>query len=278
MTSKSNITRIFYTLAMTAAIVLASGSFALALGDEASSEDSAPQVTGTQTPSVACPCGNWSADGEAAGSGCPGRNARRGGKGMQHRRGQGQAQGMEQGEGQAMGRGRGQKMGRGSGGGCPMQQGQSMGQGMGQGMGRAMGMGQGVMEATHSLVHDYRQDIVREVEDVENGVATTTRSPDDPEAVAALQRHVGEMKGLLGDGGRIRDWDPLFSEIFDYSDEIEMVVETLPDGVRVVETSNNPEVVKLIRAHARKVSEFVARGPAAVHEATPLPDGYRGSE
>ena len=134
------------------------------------------------------------------------------------------------------------------------------------------------MVATRALVHDYRQDIVRQIEDIENGVATTTRAPGNPEAVAVLQRHVGEMKGLIEGGGRIRAWDPLFSEIFDHYDEIEMVIETLEDGVRVTETSTNPEVVKLIRAHARKVNEFVAQGPEAVHQPTALPDDYRGSE
>jgi hypothetical protein len=134
------------------------------------------------------------------------------------------------------------------------------------------------MQATRALVHEYRQDIVREIEDIPNGVATTTRSPGNPGAVGVLERHVREMKGLIEDGGRIRVWDPLFSEIFDHYDEIEMVVETLEDGVRVIETSENPEVVKLIRAHARKVSEFVARGPAAVHESTPLPADYQANE
>ena len=83
------------------------------------------------------------------------------------------------------------------------------------------------------------------------------------------------MKDLLEGGGRIRAWDPHFSEIFDHYDEVDMVVEALDDGVRVTETSENPEVVKLIRAHARKVDDFVARGPAAVHEPTALPDDYQ---
>jgi len=135
-----------------------------------------------------------------------------------------------------------------------------------------------VMQAVRELVHDYRQDILRGIEDVPNGVATTTRAPKNPAAVQALQRHVVEMKGLLDDGGRIRSWDPLFSEIFDHAEEIEVSIEVLDDGVRVVETSANPEVVKLIRAHARKVSDFVARGPEAVHEPTPLPEDYRTGE
>ena len=75
-------------------------------------------------------------------------------------------------------------------------------------------------------------------------------------------------------GGRVRNWDPLFREIFDHRSEIVMEIETVEGGVRVTETSENPAVAALIKAHAYKVSEFVARGPAAVHEATPLPEGY----
>lgn len=153
--------------------------------------------------------------------------------------------------------------------------------GMGRGMGREMGMGMGMgtgspgrMESIHALVHSYRLDIQREVEEIEGGVVTVTRSPSNPEAARTLARHVQEMSDLLEGQGRIRGWDPVFREIFDHRSEIDLEIEWLEDGVRVTETSENPEVVKLIRAHARKVSDFVARGPAAVHEETPLPDDY----
>ena len=48
------------------------------------------------------------------------------------------------------------------------------------------------------------------------------------------------------------------------------------NGIEVVSTSDDAEVVKLIQAHARKVSEFVSRGMEAMHEKTPLPEGYSG--
>jgi hypothetical protein len=69
-------------------------------------------------------------------------------------------------------------------------------------------------------------------------------------------------------------WDPLFRELFARADEISIEIEQLEDGMRVTETSDDPAVVQLIQAHARKVNEFVERGPAAVHEETPLPAGY----
>ena len=60
--------------------------------------------------------------------------------------------------------------------------------------------------------------------------------------------------------------------------KIEMQIEEIPGGVRVRETSDDPEVAKLIRQHAiRGVSEFVAGGRARAHQPTPLPDEYQAS-
>ena len=131
-----------------------------------------------------------------------------------------------------------------------------------------------VMETAQALVHDYRDEIERTVEMVENGVVTVTRAPASDAAAAAIRRHVREMKQMLESGGGVRLWDPLFRELFERADEITMEVEELDDGMRVTETSEDPEVASLIQAHARKVTQFIERGPAAVHEETPLPEGY----
>jgi hypothetical protein len=101
-----------------------------------------------------------------------------------------------------------------------------------------------------------------------------TRAPANAEAAQAITRHVQEMRQLLETGGRVRMWDPLFRELFDRADEISMEIEELEDGMQVTETSDDPGVAALIQAHARKVTEFIERGPAAVHEETPLPAGY----
>ena len=131
------------------------------------------------------------------------------------------------------------------------------------------------MQTAMTLVHGDRSLILRTVEEVPDGVVTVTRIPSDPQAVEVLHQHVAEMTSLLESGGQVRRWDPLFAEIFEHAEEIDIEIETLEDGVRVTETSDNPQVVALIRAHARKVDQFIARGPEAVHEATPLPEGYR---
>ncbi len=146
----------------------------------------------------------------------------------------------------------------------------------GSGIGSAGGPA--VMETVRALMHEHRGLIYRRTEEFDNGVITETRSPSSPEAAAAIRRHVREMQELLESGGRVRQWDPLFRELFDRAGEISMQIEELEDGMRVTETSDDPEVVLLIQAHARKVTEFVERGPAAAHEETPLPAGYAAVE
>lgn len=147
----------------------------------------------------------------------------------------------------------------------------------GRGMGPGAGMGAGqpaLMHTAMSLVHQ-RQNIQRTVEEIPGGVRTrTVVKSEDPALAATLVEHVEGMAGLLERGGRVRDWDPLFSELFDHAAAITLDVEQIPGGVLVVETSEDPEVAKLIRAHATKVNEFLARGHGAVHESTPIPEDY----
>ncbi len=96
----------------------------------------------------------------------------------------------------------------------------------------------------------------------------------DPEIVDAVRIHVRQMVDLIHGGGRIRNWDPLFREIFDRREAIEMQITDIEGGVEVTETSEDDQVAKLIRAHAVKVEEFVDRGLAAYKEETPLPEDY----
>jgi hypothetical protein len=129
-----------------------------------------------------------------------------------------------------------------------------------------------VMQVFHQLLTDHGK-IKRTVEEIPGGVVTTTTS-DDPAVTANIRVHVGQMKQRVESGQPLRMWDPLFAELFRHYDKIEMIVEDIPGGVKVTETSKDKNVVLLIRQHARGVSEFVERGWDRAHEATPLPDGY----
>jgi len=134
------------------------------------------------------------------------------------------------------------------------------------------GRGRAEMQNAHFLVTHHDQ-LERVVEDIPNGVQTVTTT-GDPELLEPLRQHVQEMSAVLEEGGHVRKWDPLFAEIFEHGEAIQIDIEEIDDGVRVTETSNDEEVVKLIRAHARKIDQFVARGQDACREETPLPADY----
>lgn len=142
----------------------------------------------------------------------------------------------------------------------------------GPGMGRMQG-GSGPnmqdMNTIHALFNDHTK-ITRTVTNTANGATTLTES-DDPKVQALLAEHVWAMKRRLEKKQPIRQWDPLFAELFKHSEKIKMEVTATPKGMKVVETSTDPYVVKLIQAHAAGVSEFAAKGMSVMHQSHPVP-------
>ena len=141
-----------------------------------------------------------------------------------------------------------------------------------QGQGRGMGMGGNQpqdMKTIHALFDDHNK-ITRTVKNISNGVETVTES-DDPKVKALIVEHALAMKARLEKKQPIRQWDPLFAELFKHSDKIKMELTNTAKGVKVTETSTDPYVVKLIQAHAAGVSEFVKEGMSSMHKEHPLP-------
>jgi len=130
----------------------------------------------------------------------------------------------------------------------------------------------GMMQSAHELIANHKK-ITRTFEEIDGGVKSLTVT-SDPALVATLREHVRQMSALLESGGGVRHWDPLFAEVARHSDKIKMEYKDIENGIEVIETSKDPEVAKLIRAHAAKVSEFVSRGHEAMRESTKLPEGY----
>lgn len=119
------------------------------------------------------------------------------------------------------------------------------------------------------------EEIVRRVEDLPDGIRSQTTSRD-PDIAKLIGTHVRQMRERVENGEPIRQMDPLFREIFEHHETIEMQVKDIDGGVEVVETSSEPQVAALIRQHAhRAVSEFVATGMERAMRPTPLPSGYR---
>lgn len=130
------------------------------------------------------------------------------------------------------------------------------------------------MHVIRLMLMNHKQ-INRRVENLDNGVKTWTTS-DNPEIAGAIQKHVRQMKERMEEKNPIRQMDPLFNEIFKNAHKIELQIIDIENGVKVVETSDDPEVVKLIQQHANKaVSEFVDQGMQRAMQPTPLPEGYK---
>lgn len=109
--------------------------------------------------------------------------------------------------------------------------------------------------------------ITREVENLPNGIRTVTRSSD----VAVMDALVSHSVGMIDrvgqkDDPKIRIQSPTLDVFFLRGDEILSSVEITDDGLVVIQTSDNPEIVAALQTHAAEVTEMADRGMAAVHE------------
>ncbi|RDV17078.1 hypothetical protein DXT99_00745 [Pontibacter diazotrophicus] len=139
------------------------------------------------------------------------------------------------------------------------------------------GMGPEMMEDMRPIRQLLMQHekIDRRVENLENGVRTRTVS-DDPQIATAIRAHVRQMKDRMEEKKPIRQMDPVFRELFENAEKIDLQIKDIEGGVEVIETSEDPQVVLLIQQHAhRAVSEFVERGMQRAMQPTPLPEGYQ---
>lgn len=130
---------------------------------------------------------------------------------------------------------------------------------------RTMPRMSGMTTSEHANIFNLLTDhgaITRVVEEIPGGVRTTTTT-NDPTLVETLRTHVRQMAKRVEEGRAVWLWDPPFREVFEHHDEITLAFRDIDNGIEVVETSENPDAVEAIRAHARRVDEFVERGHAA---------------
>lgn len=125
------------------------------------------------------------------------------------------------------------------------------------------------MQAIHRMFANSDK-IKRTVKQTPNGVITLTES-SDPTVAAMIQEHVAAMHARLKKHQPIRAWDPLFAEIFKRADKIKLDVTNTKNGVRITESSDDPYTVKIIRADARAVSDFVKEGMAGMAKRHEVP-------
>lgn len=135
--------------------------------------------------------------------------------------------------------------------------------GRAQGMMGGMGEMMGPMRTGMQLFHHHSK-IQRNVTDLSDGVRAATES-DNPEVTALIQKHVGEMYARIDQDRPFaypmsRTVPVPFRNIGRYRRQLEIT----PKGVAITETASDAEMVKLIKAHAREISGFVADGMLAM--------------
>ena len=79
------------------------------------------------------------------------------------------------------------------------------------------------------------------------------------------------MSARVKEARPIHQRDPLFREVFRHADKIVMEYDRTPKGVRVVETSSDPSVSRLIQAHADVVTALINNGHAEAMKNHPVP-------
>ena len=125
------------------------------------------------------------------------------------------------------------------------------------------------MQLFHQLF-EHRAEITRQVVLRSDGIETVTESVN-PDVTRLLQTHVASMLARVKEGRPIHQRDPLFVELFKNADRIEARHELTASGVRVIETSKDAYVVKLLHAHAEVVSAFLANGMSEMMKNHPIP-------
>jgi uncharacterized protein len=148
---------------------------------------------------------------------------------------------------------------------------------LGRGFGRGRGPGRrgdADFDADHPVFEfllDNRDSITRKVTKRKDGVETVTES-QDPKVAAKIREHVAAMYKRVTKGNPIHMRDPLFREVFRHADQVKFVSESTKHGIRVVETSDDPYVAELIKAHADVVSKFIKHGHHEVRQNHAVPD------
>lgn len=107
----------------------------------------------------------------------------------------------------------------------------------------------------------------RQVTNLPDGIRTVTRS-SDPAVMANLVSHVTGMIGRVQNGQdpKIFIQSETLDIFFARGQGITSSIDVTDDGIVVVQTSNDPEVVAALHTHAAEVSDMAARGMQAVHE------------
>lgn len=129
----------------------------------------------------------------------------------------------------------------------------------------AQGLPAEARDNIHTLLNQHDA-IRRSLTLTDDGYMALTET-DNPELVKALQAHVRQMEQRLGQALSVRRWDPAFAEYRAHYRDMEMSIEPVTNGVRVVVRGLTPQAVRVAQNHATVINDFVQEGWNA-HDAT----------
>ena len=110
--------------------------------------------------------------------------------------------------------------------------------------------------------------ITREVANLPNGIRTVTRSFDEECNGGAGQprRWHGGPRRTRGDDPKIFIQSPTLDVLFANGAEMQSQIDVTEEGIVVVRTSTDADVVAALHVHAAEVSDMTDRGMQAVHD------------
>jgi hypothetical protein len=114
------------------------------------------------------------------------------------------------------------------------------------------------MQIVHQLFANHNQ-IRRTVEEIPGGVRTLTES-DNPQITALIQAHVQSMHRRVDEGRWFTMMSPTLPIMFRNADRYQRQNKNTSKGIAVTKTSDDPDLVAVLREHSYEVSSFVERG------------------
>jgi hypothetical protein len=111
------------------------------------------------------------------------------------------------------------------------------------------------------------ESISRTVTKLPNGIRTLTAS-DNPEVMDVLVSHIAGMLNRVDEGRdpQIFIQSPTLDIIFERAGTMTTEIDVTEQGVVVIQTSDDPEVVAALQTHADEVTAMADQGMQAVHQ------------
>ncbi len=125
-----------------------------------------------------------------------------------------------------------------------------------------------ISDEQRDIIHylaSHHDEFNRKVTITNDGYEAITTT-DNAELVKKLHSHFKYMKSRMERKAIVRRWDPAFIELADYYDKLEVEIEFLDNGLKVIVTGRTQEAARVAQNHAKIVNEFIKEGLPAVEK------------